>query len=154
MKRKFNCYFILLLICLILCNCSVSIDSDLANTVEGSKIINSIVFQEFISFLLPFISGFLCLIGGFVLTVLGFSGHITWIVEMSGFTSKLINATPGILLMVLGTLIILSKKYNVKIQKESAQTKKMNSWKIAFFILLSLFLFFLLILFLRKMYIQ
>ena len=151
MNHKTTYLFLIIFSFLCLCNCSLSIDPDLANTVEGSKIIRDAVHIEFLSFLLPFISGTACIIGGIILTILGFSGNITWIVEVSGFTSRLANASPGIILIIIGALLICSKKYEVRIQKENEQKKVRNPWKIAFFILTAICIItFLLICFLIK----
>lgn len=141
MKNYKNTYLLLLFFSLLFfSNCATSIDPDLANTVEGSKIISDAVHQEFLSFLLPFISGTVCIIGGFILTVLGFSGNITWIVEVSGFTSRLANASPGIIFIIIGALLICSKKYEVRIQKDYEQKKTVNPWKIASFIIFAIYI--------------
>ena len=141
MKNLKPIYFFFFFISFILfCNCSISIDPDLANTPEGSKIISDALHQEYLTFLLPFISGSVCIIGGVILTFLGVSGNITWIVEVTGFTSRLANASPGIVLMVIGALLICSKKYEVKIQKESNQKKIKNPWKIASLILFTIYI--------------
>lgn len=45
---------------------------------------------------------------------LGFTGNINWIIEGTDFTSKLINASPGVLLMVIGALIIIFKRLKIR----------------------------------------
>lgn len=128
MNRK-TVIFYLFFIFILLVSCDLNIDPEVLSSPNSSEIIKQGMHYEFISFLLPFISGFACLIGGFILTILGFNGNISWIVEVSGFTSKLTNATPGIILMIVGLLIILNKKFEVNISKKSVKTK--NPWKIA-----------------------
>lgn len=135
--------FYLFFIFILLVSCDLNIDPEVLSSPNSSEIIKQGMHYEFISFLLPFISGFACLIGGFILTILGFNGNISWIVEVSGFTSKLTNATPGIILMIIGLLIILNKKFEVNISKKSVKTK--NPWKIA--IVTMLILLFILALF-------
>ena len=143
MKKKSVLIFFIVISFLLL-GCGLNIDPDVLSSQNSTEIIKQGMHYEFLSFLLPFISGFACLIGGFILTILGFTGDTSWIVEVSGFTSKLTNATPGIILMVIGFLIIINKKYEVNISKN---TKKMkNPWKIAtiamliIFVLLALFI--------------
>lgn len=45
-------------------------------------------------------------IAGFVLVLLGASGAIDWLVEMDDFKAKMINACPGVIFAVLGTVIL------------------------------------------------
>ena len=72
---------------------------------------------EFIIILISLIGGIGCLIAGIVLTVLGFTGSIEWIVELSGFTSRLINASPGVVLMILGLFLTLKSRLKIKAEK-------------------------------------
>lgn len=52
------------------------------------------------------IGGLLCLLG-VVLLLMGFAGSIEWLVEAPGIKSKLINASPGIVLSVMGLVILI-----------------------------------------------
>lgn len=45
-------------------------------------------------------------LAGFVLVLLGVSGAIDWLVEMDDFKAKMINAGPGVVFAVLGTIIL------------------------------------------------
>lgn len=51
------------------------------------------------------VGGIMCL-GGVVLAVLGLSGSIEWLFEGGGLTSRLTNASPGVVFAALGTVIL------------------------------------------------
>lgn len=57
--------------------------------------------------------GILTLIAGFVLSVAGISGSIEWLVEASGLTSRLTNATPGVVFVIVDMIIIWRYKPHV-----------------------------------------
>lgn len=90
--------------------CSMDIDPTVANTQFGMQALH----YEFIIILLSLIGGIGCLIAGIILTILGFTGSIEWIVEASGFTSRLINASPGIVLMIIGFWLTLKSRLKIK----------------------------------------
>ena len=71
-------------------------------------------------------SGILCIIGGFILTILGFAGSIDWIIEGTDFTSKLMNASPGVLLMIIGFLIIILKRMAIRSKKTNKSIRFVN----------------------------
>lgn len=97
-------------ILVVLQSCYAEIDPTVSNTLFGLSAIK----YEFIITLISLCSGILCLIGGFILIILGFAGSIDWIVEVSGFSSKLINASPGIILLIVGLIIVLNSRIKVK----------------------------------------
>ena len=117
MKQKRAC--ITILICILalslLNSCTIDIDPSVANTTFGMQALH----YEFIIILISLIGGLGCLIAGIVLTVLGFTGSIEWIIEVSGFTSRLINASPGIVLMILGLFLTLKSRLKIKAKKHS-----------------------------------
>lgn len=90
--------------------CTMDIDPSVANTQFGMQALH----YEFIIVLLSLIGGIGCLVAGIILTVLGFTGSIEWIVETSSFTSKLINASPGIMLMIIGFWLTLKSRLKIK----------------------------------------
>lgn len=57
--------------------------------------------------------GFLALLGGVILSLLGISGNIEWLVEAHGVTSKLTNASPGLAIAILGVVILWRYKPHV-----------------------------------------
>ncbi|MCM1352383.1 MAG: hypothetical protein NC250_06595 [Alistipes senegalensis] len=100
----------ILVIVFLLTGCTVDIDPSVANTQFGMQALH----YEFIIVLLSIIGGIGCLIAGTVLTILGFTGSIEWIVEASGFTSRLINASPGIVLMIIGFWLTLKSRLKIR----------------------------------------
>lgn len=95
--------------------CTMDIDPSVANTQFGMQALH----YEFVIVLISLIGGIGCLVAGIVLTVLGFTGSIEWIVEASGFTSKLINASPGIVLMIIGFWLTLKSRLKIKAKKQN-----------------------------------
>ncbi len=47
------------------------------------------------------IGGLICLFGIFLL-VFGLTGSVEWLVNAGGFSSKLINASPGLVIVLVG----------------------------------------------------
>ena len=93
--------------------CSIDINPSVANTQFGMQALH----YEFIIVLISLIGGIGCIIAGIILTILGFT--IEWIVEASGFTSRLINASPGIVLMIIGFWLTLKSRLNIKAKKQN-----------------------------------
>lgn len=54
---------------------------------------------------------------GVYLIVKGVTGSITWVTQVSGFSSRLANATPGVLLCVGGIIIIFVTRARITIRK-------------------------------------
>lgn len=106
-------YVMFLLTIVLMTGCAMDIDPNIANTTFGMQAIK----YEFIIVLISLIGGIGCLIAGLVLTILGFTGSIEWIVEATGFTSKLINASPGIVLMIIGFWLTLKSRIDIKAKK-------------------------------------
>ena len=67
-------------------------------------------------------------IAGFVITILGFNGSVEWFVKAPGFTTKLINASPGVFFALLGMLILWRYKPRgrdkLKIGKFTSETEQ------------------------------
>jgi len=89
-KMNRTIYILIISILAFLClhSCAVDIDPKIANTAFGLTAIK----YEYIIMILSLCSGIFCIIGGIILTILGFTGNINWIIEGTDFTSKLINA--------------------------------------------------------------
>lgn len=95
--------------------CTMNIDPSVANTQFGMQALH----YEFIIVLISLIGGIGCIIAGIILTIFGFTGSIEWIVEASGFTSRLINASPGIVLIIIGFWLTLKSRLNIKAKKQN-----------------------------------
>jgi hypothetical protein len=57
--------------------------------------------------------GMIMLLAGVVLSTLGISGNIEWVVEAAGVTSKLTNAGPGLVVAILGVVVLWRYKPHV-----------------------------------------
>jgi hypothetical protein len=100
----------ILLTVVFIVGCSVDIDPSIANTKFGMNAIR----YEYIIVLVSILGGYACIFAGLILTILGFTDSIEWFVEVAGITSRLVNASPGILLMIIGLIIILKKRLKIK----------------------------------------
>lgn len=101
---------VLIVIVPLFAGCAMEIDTSVSNTAFGMQALR----YEFIIVLISLLGGIGCLVAGIVLTILGFTGSTEWIVEASGFTSKLINASPGIVLMCIGFWLTLKSRLKIK----------------------------------------
>ena len=110
--EKFICF---LVASLLLVSCAVDMDPSVANTAFGAQALH----YEFIIVLISLIGGIGCLIAGIILTILGVTGSIEWIVEVSGFTSRIMNASPGIILMIIGLILTLKSKMKIRAKKHN-----------------------------------
>lgn len=111
-KMNRTIYILIISILAFLClhSCAVDIDPKIANTAFGLTAIK----YEYIIMILSLCSGIFCIIEG------------------TDFTSKLINASPGVLLMVIGALIIIFKRLKIRskqIEKPVTQfSRKRDCW--------------------------
>ena len=110
-KRIIILSITLAVVAALLSGCSMDIDPTVANTQFGMQALH----YEFIIVLISLIGGIGCLAAG----ILGFTGSIEWIVEASGFTSRLINASPGIVLIIIGFWLTLKSRLNIKAKKQN-----------------------------------
>ena len=95
-------------------SCREDIDPSIANTPF-----------EMLSLIMEFITVFAIIIGGYVLIIagvdvmlLGLNGNIEWVMEAAGFTSRLANASPGIVMIIAGTYLVSKGKIDVKAKKD------------------------------------
>lgn len=110
MKIK-NRILLVVAIMLLFTSCYAEMDAATATTFVG-KI--TIIF-EFIMALLPVLGGLACIVSGIYFIYEGLAGDIQLIVEGSSLSMKLLNASPGIVLVALGVIILWKKRFKVKI---------------------------------------
>jgi hypothetical protein len=67
--------------------------------------------------------GLVCIVGGIILTLSGAVGHTTWTTSILGFSSKLNDAAPGVLLFVVGIAVIFLTRMR-KIEFKSGTNKQ------------------------------
>lgn len=64
----------------------------------------------------------LCIIAGFVLSLLGFAGGIELFeLEAPGFKAKLVNASPGVFLVVIGLLVLRFWRIHIEIEETNQE---------------------------------
>lgn len=111
MKQK---CILLLIAMLVLMSCRDELDPSIVNTTFGLTALK----YEFVLALLSLISGFTMIIAGIVLMILGLSGNVEWIVQAADFQSRLINASPGLVLTFAGSLLVWKSRMDVTARKE------------------------------------
>lgn len=67
------------------------------------------------------IGGLISFLGIFLL-LFGLTGSIDWLVNAGGISSKLINASPGIVIVVVGMIILIRYKPRVHYEYEIRKT--------------------------------
>ena len=95
-------------------SCREDIDPSIANTPFGMLSL----IMEFITVFAIIIGGYVLIIVGVVVMLLGLNGNIEWVMEAAGFTSRLANASPGIVMIIAGTYLVSKGKIDVKAKKD------------------------------------
>jgi hypothetical protein len=76
--------------------------------------------------------GMLMVVGGVVLSIMGVAGSIEWVVTGKDFSSKLTNASPGVILTVLGMIILWRYKPHVShettFDRRSGSPSSVQAW--------------------------
>lgn len=114
-KKK---YIFIVIMLVVLASCQ-DIDSSVANTLFGLTALK----YEFIIVLLSMISGITMIIAGVVFLALGLNGNIEWIVEATDFHSRMINASPGLVLAIAGGFLVWRSRMNIKVTKVNKEDK-------------------------------
>ena len=97
----------------VLSSCRDEIDPSIANTPFGMLSL----IMEYITVFAIIIGGYVLIITGVIVLLLGLSGNIEWVMEAAGFTSRLVNASPGIIMIVAGTYLVSKGKIDVNAKK-------------------------------------
>jgi len=108
---------LILLVAFSFVSCSVNIDPSIANTPFGMSALR----YEYIIALISLFGGIGCLVAGILLTILGFTGSVEWIIEASGFVSRLTNASPG---MIIGGFLTYKSRLKVSSRKSDVNDKE------------------------------
>lgn len=107
------------LLCLIiavtvLVSCTEDMPASVANSVAGLLAIGG----EVLLALLAMLTGIGMVIFGCWLTYEGYTGDYQLFIKSDTLEASLVNATPGVLLIVLGVLVIIWRaKLNIKLRK-------------------------------------
>ena len=88
--------------------------ANIANSFAGLLAIGG----EVILALLAMFTGIGMIIAGFWLTYEGYTGNFQLLIKGDSLEASIINATPGALLIVLGTILIIWRaKTNIRLRK-------------------------------------
>lgn len=60
------------------------------------------------------VTGAVLSLSGVVLLILGLSGSIDWIVQVAGLSSRLVNASPGVIVTIAGLAVMVKFKPKVR----------------------------------------
>jgi hypothetical protein len=77
--------------------------------------------HKIVSILGIIFGGVICIIGVLVM-ILGLSGSIEFMINVGGIVSRLINASPGVLIFFLGIFIMAWVKSRIRYEYEIRQT--------------------------------
>lgn len=58
--------------------------------------------------------GLACIVAGVILGLGGVAGHTTWTASLFGFSTKINDATPGVIIFVVGIFFVLITRFKVR----------------------------------------
>lgn len=106
--------FAIVLAMMLLVSCSDDMPADVAKTFIGQLAI----WAEVIIALLAMLTGIGMIIFGCWLTYQGYTGEFQFFLKGPSLEASIANATPGILLILLGVIVIIMRgKTDIKIRK-------------------------------------
>lgn len=104
---------LLFLVIILLTSCRDDMPANMANSLAGIIAICGEIGLA----LLAMLTGIGMIIAGIWLTYLGYTGDYQFFIKGDSIEASLANATPGILLIVLGALVIIWRaKINIKLR--------------------------------------
>ena len=107
-------YLLLIFVATLFVSCQGDMPASIANTLAGVVAI----IGEVILALFAMLTGIGMIIAGIWLTYEGYIGDYQLLIKGNSIEASLANATPGVLLIVLGVLVIIWRaKINIKIRK-------------------------------------
>ncbi len=114
-KYQFTKQILLLLsVAMLMASCTDDMPSNIANTFAGLLAI----WGEVLLALLAMLTGIGMIIMGCWLTYAGYTGDYQLFIKGASLEASLVNASPGVLLIVLGVIVIIYRaKINIKIRK-------------------------------------
>ncbi len=107
-------FLIVLVLATLFMSCRDDMPASTANTFAGILAIGG----EVILAILAMFTGIGMIAFGCWLTYAGYTGDVQLFIKSETLEASLVNATPGVLLIVLGTVIIIKRaKINIKLRK-------------------------------------
>lgn len=98
---------------LLFTSCKEDIDPGIANSLAGLFSL----FIEFASVIITALFGGVFAFLGFWLVYKGYTGEISLLMSGDGLEAKLLNASPGIILIALGFLLIWRSRSDIRIKR-------------------------------------
>jgi len=86
---------------------------EIKNEKLGKPFWEKVVYYQFIISLTGMITGILIVLLGAFMAFRGISGTTNWIFNILGFQSQIAEATPGIILFLLGIVIIYLTRFKI-----------------------------------------
>jgi hypothetical protein len=74
----------------------------------GSHRLESLL--TFVNLTVGLLLGLSCIIGGLTLTIFGAVSHTSWTMSLFGLSSSVNYAAPGVLLLIIGSVLLLSTR--------------------------------------------
>lgn len=113
-EKQMKKIIILLLTTILLTSCTEDMPANIANTFAGLLAI----WGEVILAILAMFTGIGMIAVGCWLTYAGYTGDYQLFIKGGSIEASLVNATPGVLLIVLGVIVIIYRaKINIKLRK-------------------------------------
>lgn len=113
LKNRVLDFFLLLMLTMIMVSCSAEIDPAVANTPFGMNAIR----YEYIIVLLSMFAGWGLIIGGIALLLLGLTGNVELVMEAIDMKARLVNASPGLVMALIGAYVVIKSRMNIKSKK-------------------------------------
>ena|ERR1700688_4288640 len=76
----------------------------------------------FVGTVIGLVVGTILCLGGLAIVIMGFTGSITWLVQGAGLSSKLYNASPGVMFAAFGLVVLWRFKPRIEERKKSSST--------------------------------
>lgn len=74
------------------------------------EVLELAIRSEYRFWIIRIIAGSVLAGGGVLLSILGVTGKVDWFVQGDGWTSRLTNASPGVVAIILGALALIRGK--------------------------------------------
>jgi hypothetical protein len=84
---------------------------------HSSEILKTTIMWEYIYAMLGLVLGLSCVLGGIVLGLHGVAGNTSWTAKVLGLSSTVNDATPGVVLFIVGIFMVFITRPKVKLGK-------------------------------------
>ncbi len=92
-------------------------EADIPSTIKSKAFWEKIALHQLIYSLTGLVIGFGCIVGGIVLLLNSIVGNVSMSAKLIGSSANVNDAAPGVILFIVGMMIIIATKYNIKIKK-------------------------------------